>query len=208
MISSYWKRGGKRDSNRHIPLISSCSLEHVEPCAPSAHPAATPPDSRWLTSLTASPVTRKLLTVSSTKALIFHSTVKQVINPFYRWISTVLLLDGDISHDLTPCLKIDDTVYNARIFDDILRRLGGRLQCLSPRRWRWRADSHGAGRKWQTLISATVSLPFLLFPQWTSAHVDPHPPWKKQNGDPWNEMPSAALLATLREREKNKNNKK
>lgn len=124
----------------------------------------------------------------------------------------MLLLDGDISRDLTPCLKIDDTVYNASISDDILQRLGGRLQCLSPRRRRrWRANSHRAGQKWQTLISAAVSLPFLLFPQWTSAHVDPHPPWKKQNGDPWNEMPNAALLATRRERgreKKNKNNKK
>lgn len=55
------------------------------------------------------------MTISSNKALIFHSTAKQVINLFIDGSVEVLLLDGDISLDLTPYLKIDDTVYNASI---------------------------------------------------------------------------------------------
>lgn len=104
----------------------------------------------------------------------------------------MLLLDGDISLDLTPYLKIDDTVYNAsilmtfsRVWEDVFAAShdGGRL---THTEWGWN------DRLW----SLPLCLSLLLFPPVDFCICRPTSTLEKQNEDPWNEMPNAALLVT------------
>ena len=88
----------------------------------------------------------------------------------------MLLLEGDISLYLTPYLKIDDTVYNASnlmtfscVWEDVFTASQD-VGRLTHTEWSW----------YDRLWSLPLCLCLLLFPQWTSAYVDPHPPWKSR----------------------------
>ena len=120
----------------------------------------------WLTALTAFPVKWKLLTIFSSKALIFHSNAKHVINFFIDGSVVYYYWGSNMSLELTLCLEIDDTVYNACILktfscvgEDVFTTVVG-----------WLTQSRDDMTDFETPPHFS---PF-LFPQWTYMHMSTH----------------------------------